>query len=73
MDEFHFSNLRKLSGNKLKLEKSKVELSTLQNFLSVKGEFRTVVRNATCGIETKFLVSGQQVQQVQQVQLLVSC
>jgi hypothetical protein len=35
MDEFHFTNLRKLSGNKLKLEKSKVELSTLQNFLSV--------------------------------------
>jgi hypothetical protein len=34
MDEFHFSNLRKLSGNKLKLEKSKVELSTLQRFLS---------------------------------------
>jgi hypothetical protein len=36
MDEFHFTNLRKLSGNKLKLEKSKVELSTLQSFLSVK-------------------------------------
>jgi hypothetical protein len=52
MDEF----LRQLSGNKLKLEKSKVELSTLQSFLSVKGEFRTVVRNATCGIETKFIV-----------------
>jgi hypothetical protein len=51
-----FTNLRKLSGNKLKLEKSKVELSTLQSFLSVKGEFRTVVRNATCGIETKFIV-----------------
>jgi hypothetical protein len=33
MDEFHFTNLRKLSGNKLKLEKSKVELSTLQGFL----------------------------------------
>jgi hypothetical protein len=30
MDEFHFTNLRKLSGNKLKLEKSKVEISTLQ-------------------------------------------
>jgi hypothetical protein len=56
MDEFNFTNLRKLSGNKLKLEKSKVELSTLQSFLSVKGEFRTVVRNATCGIETKFIV-----------------
>ena len=56
MDEFNFTNLRKLSGNKLKLEKSKVELSTLQSFLSVKGEFRTVVRNATCGIETRFIV-----------------
>ena len=39
MDEFNFTNLRKLSGNKLKLEKSKVELSTLQRFLSVKGEY----------------------------------
>jgi hypothetical protein len=56
MDEFHFTNLRKLSGNKLKSEKSKVGLSTLQRFLSVKGEFRTVVRNATCAIKTKFIV-----------------
>jgi hypothetical protein len=40
----------------LKLEKSKVELSTLQSFLSLKEEFRTVVQNATCGIETKFIV-----------------
>jgi hypothetical protein len=32
MDEFHFTNLRKLSRNKLKSEKSKVELSTLRGF-----------------------------------------
>ncbi|CAG2249249.1 unnamed protein product [Mytilus edulis] len=56
MDEHHFSNLRKLSKNKLKLEKSKTVLSTLQNSLPVKGEFKTIVRNETCGMETKFIV-----------------
>ena len=56
MDEHHFSNLRKLSGEKFKLEKSKTVLSTLQNPLPVKGKFKTIVRNATCGMETKFIV-----------------
>ncbi|CAC5366632.1 unnamed protein product [Mytilus coruscus] len=32
------------------------EHQTLQNSLPVKGEFKTIVRNATCGMETKFIV-----------------
>jgi len=34
---------------KVKLKKSKVKLSTLQNALQVKREFRTIVRNGTRG------------------------
>jgi hypothetical protein len=45
MDEFHFTNLRKLSGNKLKSEKNKVELSTLQSFLSVKHHCNLIDQN----------------------------
>jgi len=40
----------------VELKKSKVKLSTLQNSLQVKGEFRTIVRNETCGIRTNFIV-----------------
>lgn len=57
MNEHHFSNLRwKLFRNKLKLEKSKTVLNTLQNSLPVKGEFKTIVRNGAFGMETKFIV-----------------
>jgi hypothetical protein len=59
MDEFHFTNLRKLSGNKLKLEKSKVELSTLQSFLSVKGAMasKTLPNSSKISVISVFLFS----------------
>ncbi|CAC5410856.1 unnamed protein product [Mytilus coruscus] len=31
-------------------------MSTLQNSLPIKGEFKTIIRNETCGTETKFIV-----------------
>ena len=37
-------------------KKSKVKLSTLQNALQVKGEFRTIVRNRTRDVKTNFIV-----------------
>ncbi|VDI40773.1 Hypothetical predicted protein [Mytilus galloprovincialis] len=56
MDEHQFVKFQsKTYGNPV-LEKSKIKLSTLQNSLSIKGEFKTIIRNKTCGTETKFIV-----------------
>ncbi|VDI58848.1 Hypothetical predicted protein [Mytilus galloprovincialis] len=58
MDENQFLKFQsKTYGNPV-LEKSKIKLSTLQlqNSLPIKGEFKTIIRNKTCGTETKFVV-----------------
>ncbi|VDI73816.1 Hypothetical predicted protein [Mytilus galloprovincialis] len=56
MDENQFVKFQsKTYGNPV-LEKSKIKLSTLQNSLPIKGEFKTIIRNKTCGTETKFVV-----------------
>ncbi|VDI62428.1 Hypothetical predicted protein [Mytilus galloprovincialis] len=56
MDENQFVKFQsKTYGNPV-LEKSKIKLSTLQNSLPIKGEFKTIIRNKTCGTETKFIV-----------------
>ncbi|CAG2186885.1 unnamed protein product [Mytilus edulis] len=56
MDENQFEKFqRKTYGNQV-LEKSKIKLSTLQNALPIKGEFKTIIRNKTCGTETRFIV-----------------
>ncbi|CAC5398547.1 unnamed protein product [Mytilus coruscus] len=53
----HIMKIRKNKtyGNPV-LEKSKIKLNTLQNSLPIKGEFKTIIRNKTCGTETKFIV-----------------
>ena len=40
----------------VELKKIKVKLSTLQNALQVKGEFKTIVQNWTRDVETNFIV-----------------
>ncbi|CAC5388769.1 unnamed protein product [Mytilus coruscus] len=56
MDENQFLTFQKKTYGNPVLEKSKIKLSTLQNSLPIKGEFTTVIRNETCGTETKFIV-----------------
>ncbi|CAG2253961.1 unnamed protein product [Mytilus edulis] len=56
MDENQFVKFQSKTYGSPVLEKSKIKLSTLQNSLSIKGEFKTTIRNKTCGTETKFIV-----------------
>lgn len=56
MDEFQFRALKHRSAEDLELQSSKIKLMTLQNELPVKGEFRAIIRNKTCGIQSRFLV-----------------
>ena len=56
MDEYQYRALRKASKNDIQLMKTSDRLKTLQSELEVIGEFPTVLRNKTRGIETKFLV-----------------
>ncbi|CAC5421054.1 unnamed protein product [Mytilus coruscus] len=56
MDENQFLTFQKKTYGNPVLEKSKIKLSTLQNSLPIKGEFKTIIRNETCGTETKFIV-----------------
>ncbi|VDI42793.1 Hypothetical predicted protein [Mytilus galloprovincialis] len=56
MDENQFEKFQRKSYGKPVLEKSKIKLSTLQNALPIKGEFKTIIRNKTCGTETRFIV-----------------
>ncbi|CAC5419899.1 unnamed protein product [Mytilus coruscus] len=58
MDENQFLTFQKKTYGNPVLEKSKIKLSTLQNSLPIKGEFKTIIRNETCGTETKFIVKG---------------
>ncbi|VDI57044.1 Hypothetical predicted protein [Mytilus galloprovincialis] len=56
MDENQFVKFQsKTYGNPV-LEKSKIKLSTLQNSLPSREKFKTIIRNKTCGTETKFIV-----------------
>ena len=56
MNEYQYRALRKASKNDIQLMKTSDRLKTLQSELEVIGEFPTVLRNKTRGIETKFLV-----------------
>ena len=56
MDEFQFRALMHRSAEQMKLKDSKIKLMTLQNELPIKGEFSAIVRNQTCGIQSRFLV-----------------
>ncbi|CAC5387198.1 unnamed protein product [Mytilus coruscus] len=56
MDENQFLKFQKRTYGNPVLERSTVKLRTLQNSLPIKGEFKTVIRNETCGTETKFIV-----------------
>ena len=56
MDEFQFRALLHRSAEQMKLKDSKSKLMTLQNELPIKGEFSAIVRNQTCGIQSRFLV-----------------
>ena len=44
------------SAEQMDLKDSKTKLMTLQNELPIKGEFSAIVRNQTCGIQSRFLV-----------------
>ncbi|VDI74096.1 Hypothetical predicted protein [Mytilus galloprovincialis] len=56
MDENQLVKFQRTTDGNRVLEKSKIKLSTMQNSLPIKGEFKTIIRNKTCGIETKFIV-----------------
>ena len=56
MDEFQFCALLHRSAEQMELKDSKIKLMTLQNELPIKGEFSAIVRNKTCGIQSRFLV-----------------
>ncbi|CAC5423381.1 unnamed protein product [Mytilus coruscus] len=56
MDENQFLKFQKRTHGNPVLERSTIKLSTLQNSLPIKGEFTTLIRNETCGTETKFIV-----------------
>ena len=56
MDEHQFEMFRNKSFSNPTLRESNVKLFTLQNSLEIKGEFKTIVRNHTCGEETVFVV-----------------
>ena len=56
MDEHQFKGLNHRSTEEVTLQNSNIELHDLQKQLPVKGEFKTMVRNETCGIVTKFIV-----------------
>jgi hypothetical protein len=55
MDEYQFRALRKRT-EKLRLHHCQDNLSTIQGDLKVKGEFHADIKNATRGINTKFVV-----------------
>ena len=56
MDEHQFKAFIHRTANKATLMPTSVKLNTLQAPLPVKGEFSTIIRNKTCGVETKFLI-----------------
>ena len=56
MDEFQFRALQSRSTANLELQRSKIKLMALQKELPVKGEFKAILRNKTCGILLKILV-----------------
>ena len=56
MDEYQFRALLHRSAEQMELKNSKIKLMTLQNELPIKGEFKAIVRNKTCGIQSRFLV-----------------
>ena len=56
MDEFQFLGLLDRSAEQMELKDSNIKLLTLQNQLQIKGQFSAIVRNHTCGIQSRFLV-----------------
>ena len=56
MDKYQFCVLLQRSAEQMELKNSKIKLMTLQNELPIKGEFKAIVRNKTCGIQPRFLV-----------------
>ena len=56
MDEHQFKALLHRTKTKPSLEHCKAKLNTLQHQLEVKGEFKTTVRNQTCGKAATFIV-----------------
>ena len=57
MEEHQFKVLVHRSNKEITLEASQTRLNTLQCDLSVKGEFRTILRNETCGTSAKIIVA----------------
>ena len=56
MDEYQFKALKHRSKEIKELEPSRDTLKTLQSDLTVKGEFKAILRNKNRGTESKFLV-----------------
>jgi len=56
MDEHQFKALSHRTTNELRLQASEIKLGTLQSALQVKGVFKAVLRNRTCGINAEFVV-----------------
>jgi len=57
IDEHQFKALTNRSSVKLTLQPSRVKLSTLQSELLVNGEFTATIRNQTCGLVARFVVT----------------
>ena len=56
MDEHQFQALLHRTNHKPTLEPCQMKLNTLQHPLKVKGKFKTIIRNQTCGKPTTFVV-----------------
>ena len=50
MDEYQYrASLQHMSTSKMDLQNNRVELRKLQNELLIKGEFKAILKNQTCG------------------------
>ena len=56
MDEHQYKAFVHRTNYQPLLEPSKIKLNTLQHRLSVKGQFKSIIRNQTCGKPTTFIV-----------------
>lgn len=56
MDEHQYYTLKRKTQGNINLNRSNTKLSTLQNDLTVLGEFKAILRNATIGAETSIVV-----------------
>lgn len=56
MDEHQFKAFIHRTKSSVSLEHSNITLKTIQSKLPIKGEFKTIIRNPTCGVQDKFIV-----------------